>query len=202
MLEEITAGIKLFFPFSIKLQLLFIKNMKIKVYEKGAVILEVGELSDKMYYVVKGFIRGYIMNNNGGKVTTWFKAEGTFFTSMTSYNQGLPSKIGLEAIEKTVTVCFQKDFIEKMIKNHIEVAHVYRQYIDIYFLILENSVIALQSQSAKQRYDYLLHNHPEILQRAPLGHVASYLGITQATLSRLRANRITNKRIVVIESYT
>jgi CRP/FNR family transcriptional regulator, anaerobic regulatory protein len=178
MLKELTEGIKL-----------FIQNAKIKTFESGEIIAEIGEISDKMFYIHSGFVRGFTEFKKNEKKTAWFKYENTFFTSLTSYLKETPSIIGLEAIEKTIVFYFEKNFMEKMIEKYIEVALMYRKYIDDYFVIVEDHMLKLQSHNAQEHYDYLLSHHNQIIRRAPMGHVASFIGINQASLSRLRAKR-------------
>jgi CRP/FNR family transcriptional regulator, anaerobic regulatory protein len=108
---------------------------------------------------------------------------------MNSYVSESPSRIGMQAIEKTYLFGADKKFIDKMILKHQEVATHYRKHMEEYFILIEQDLLAFQSMEAKKRYDFLLEKNSAILLRAPLGHIASYLGITQPTLSRLRAKK-------------
>jgi CRP/FNR family transcriptional regulator, anaerobic regulatory protein len=186
---QIKESISKLFPVSLEIQAHYLLNGKLKVYKKGEIILRQGIICDKMMYVYKGFLRAYIVNNKKEKVTTWFKGENSFLTIMNSYIKNKPSLFTIEAIENTYIVVFEKSFIDKMTAKYPEIALIYTQHLEKYFMEIENHAISLQALDAKSRYDELLEGNPNILLRAPLGQIASYLGITQSTLSRLRAKK-------------
>jgi CRP/FNR family transcriptional regulator, anaerobic regulatory protein len=191
ILNELKAKFSTIYNLSLEVQAQYLVNCKIFVYNKGEVILKQGDICDSMMFVYKGFLRAYIVNAKGEKITTWFKSENCFVTSMNSYLKNKPSLLSIEAIEKTYLVSCKKSFVDKMIAKYPEVSLIYRNYLEQYFLEIENHLISLQSLDAKERYDLLFEEDqiPGIPLRAPLGHIASYLGITQPTLSRLRAKR-------------
>jgi CRP/FNR family transcriptional regulator, anaerobic regulatory protein len=183
---EIIEAAKILFPSSLKIQHILQGHLKLKTYEKGEVIVKEGEIDTNLYFILSGFTRAFCLNEKKEKTTVWFMHEHNFVASLFSFSRNEPSTISIEATEKSKIILIKKKFAEDMFKKYPEVANLYRIHIEKYFLEIEESVISLQTKSAKERYESLVTKRPYILQRAPLGHIASFLGITQATLSRLR----------------
>jgi signal-transduction protein with cAMP-binding, CBS, and nucleotidyltransferase domain len=186
MIKELTNVLKQFLPFSAKAHVDFLANCKVKFYKKGEIILKAGFTNDKMYFVLKGLFRAYVMDAKGDAITSWYKFENDFGTDMSSYLSGEVSTANLEALETSILIVVEKPFLDKMIEKHREVAKLYTKHLEAYFLSIESHMVCLQTMDAKNIHDNLMTKHPKVIQRAPLGTVASYLGINQATLSRIR----------------
>jgi len=151
-------------------------------------LLEEGNVSKKMFFIEKGCLRTWI-NNNGKDITTQFFFEGDGVSSIESFMTNKPSLYTIESIEpciiQTIT---QKDFQDTLkssqeLKDSI-VEHLYSRLLknqQIFFSYLKNT--------PQQRYDELLAQHPQIIQRVPQHYIASYLGITSVSLSRIRNRR-------------
>ncbi|WP_348800435.1 Crp/Fnr family transcriptional regulator [Flavobacterium adhaerens] len=152
------------------------------------ILLEEGKISKTMFFIEKGCLRTWV-NNNGKDITTQFFFEGDSVSSIESFMTNKPSLYSIETLEpcvlQTVT---QKDFQEAIMNlsgiKDIMTEHLFQRLLQsqqLFFSYLKNT--------PQQRYDALLKQHPEIIQRIPQHYIASYLGITSVSLSRIRNRR-------------
>lgn len=152
------------------------------------VLLHEGEVSKRSFFVLKGCLR-VSFNNQGKDITTQFFFEKQGVASIESFRTGKPSLFSIEAIEPSrLYVLAKKDFEtimaqSQVIKEEIE-SHIFNR-----LLLYQHLFISRIKDSPEERYKDLLRNHPEILQRVPLHYIASYLGITPVSLSRIRNRR-------------
>jgi CRP-like cAMP-binding protein len=154
-----------------------------KISAKERIIKE-GEVVRKMYFLCKGAVR-YYHYYDGIEKTIWFSFEDSFVTSFYSYIAAQPSKESVEALEDCVLLEFSKEQLTRLIAKYAAVNTAYIK-------VLEDTVmkkeLALQRDyyTAAERYENLLSNFPHIVQRVSLGIIASYIGVNQSTLSRIR----------------
>jgi CRP/FNR family transcriptional regulator, anaerobic regulatory protein len=148
-----------------------------------------GEVCEKLYFIEKGLVRWYHFNTDGKDITDSFGVENSFITAFDSFFQRKPSRYFIELIEDSVVYSMTYADLENSFENFPEIERVGRL---ILIQILEQTLdknAALQFNNARQRYEFITNKHPDLLQRVSLGHIASYLGITQETLSRIRARK-------------
>jgi len=138
-----------------------------------------------MYFIEKGCVRGYY-NLDGKEVTYWFGFEHSFVTSFYSFISRKPAFENIQLIEDCRVLAISYDDLQKLYDKYPEIERLVRIINENYYVRLEERFVAAQFKSAKERYAGLLDFSPHILQRMPLGHIASYLGISQETLSRIR----------------
>lgn len=140
------------------------------------------------FIVKKGIIRRYSFED-GKDITLEFAQEHEMITSMYSIVTNKPTRDYIETIEDSVIIKLNIEFIQKLYTVFREAPKIGNLLRDNYLLHLENRVMSLQISSAKERYNNLLQKQPRIIQRASLGQIASYLGMTQETLSRIRSKK-------------
>jgi CRP-like cAMP-binding protein len=157
-----------------------------KYFKKGDYILNYGEICKYIYFVEKGFIRIFYYKN-GKDITEWFANDKQFFFSISSYFEQIPSKLFIEAIEDCEIIMLSKVGYEKLRKINLEIANLFVELLSISLIMSQKRMESLQFESAEQRYIKLLKEQPEILKKAPLQFIATFLGITKETLSRIRA---------------
>jgi CRP-like cAMP-binding protein len=186
---NLKEGLFSFFPKSLPLQSTFSKNVNKVMKDKGEEILNIGDAKAELFYINKGVVRGYFMDENNQKKSVWFCGEGDFVTSLNPFIFGLPSKIGIDALEKCELYSIEKDFLDNMRYKYKEVNDLYQKNLEKHILRFENLVLSLQSEDALQRYNSFNMEYPQFANRVPLGAIASFLGITPSTLSKLRAKR-------------
>ena len=154
---------------------------------KGYLLLKEGSNSKKVFYVEQGLMRLYYLKD-GKDITNFFFAESTIYTPIENFlKQYYPYR--LELLENSIirTVDFAK--VKEHLASNAKLQRLVRYTMTDTIKRLTNRLYSIQFQSAQDRYKILLKKHPDFLLRAPLGHIASYLGITQQTLSVIRAQK-------------
>ena len=141
-------------------------------YPKGFHVLESGKIEKDIFFIKKGIVRAYT-SVDGKEITFWVGKEGATLVSMKGYVNDEPGYETMELMEDSVLYVF--------------IANWGRRYAEMELLTTEERLISMLSAIASERYKELLEKEPDLLQRLPLGNIATYLGITQASLSRIRA---------------
>jgi len=155
-------------------------------FNKGDLIFEESRIENYIYIIQKGVARAYKMHNDT-EVTFWFGLEGDAIISIKNYVEGQNSYENIEALEPVTAYRISTNALKKLFEEDIYIANWGRVYAEKEMLKTEERLIARQFKSAKDRYLELICKNPEIIKRIALGHIASYLGITQVSLSRIRA---------------
>ncbi|HLT52929.1 MAG TPA: Crp/Fnr family transcriptional regulator [Flavobacteriaceae bacterium] len=152
------------------------------------ILLEEGNVSRTMFFIEKGCLRTWI-NNNGKDITTQFFFEGDGVSSIESFMTNKPSLYTIESIEpciiQTIT---QKDFQETL-KNSPELRDNVTEHLFMRLLKSQQLFFSYLKNSPQERYQELVKQYPHIVQRVPQHYIASYLGITSVSLSRIRNRR-------------
>lgn len=159
----------------------------IKEFEKGETILTMGHKCTHMYFVEKGMLRGYYIDQ-GKEITNWFSQEGEFATSFYAFVSQTHAPETIVALEDTHAVQISYSALQNLYLKFPETERIGRIITELYYIKLEEKYLSVQFKTAKERYLNLIEKKPTVLQRAPLGQIASYLGISQETLSRMRAD--------------
>lgn len=155
-------------------------------FKKGTLLLKDGDICQHIYYFEKGFARGFLYKN-GKEITSWFALENDIATSLYSFETQKPNFENIEILEDSILYAINYENLQFLYQHYPEFNIVGRWFVEKYYLELMERTLSFQFQSAQERYFQLLTHRPQILQRASLGHIASYLGISQETLSRIRA---------------
>lgn len=169
------------------------KHIHIKTFEKGTILLREGEYSDRCYYNYKGCIRQYYLVDGEDK-TTFFYSEGQTIFAPSILNDPSPSKYFLECIEET-TVSITSPESESIIFKKIPKFEPMARAAMFEELRKYQEMLAAHIMSTpEQRYKELLEERPELLNKVPHYHLASYLGVKPESLSRIR-KRIMQKQV-------
>jgi len=155
-------------------------------FPRKSILLKEGQVSQRIYFIKKGFIRAYYHKGNS-EFSTWFMGEGEFIISVYSFFSRKPSFENIEVLEDCTLQSINWDQLQSLYKQYPEFNLTGRIITEQYYIRSEERAINLQTLTAKQRYENLLLTYPGILQKASLGQIASYLSIKQETLSRIRA---------------
>ncbi|GGG16278.1 Crp/Fnr family transcriptional regulator [Pontibacter amylolyticus] len=153
---------------------------------KGSILFREGEVSHKVFFIERGIARAFCYRNDQ-EVTFWFGAENEMLLSYYSYVANKPGYETVELLENAVVHAIDLARLQDLYLNNIELANWGRKLAEYELIKTEERFMVFQFQSATERYKALLEQSPGLIQRVPLNQIASYLGVTQVTLSRIRA---------------
>ena len=139
----------------------------------------------KTYWIKNGLLRTYYLKE-GKEITDVFASEGEWITSVQSFMKGEPDQYYLQAIEDSEVYALSNDDLMFLFEKYHEMEKFGRISMSIYYIQLSEKLESYQFTSAKEKYVHFCKVYDSILHRLPLGMVASYIGITQETLSRIR----------------
>lgn len=163
------------------------ENISEITYPKGSHILEAGKTERNIYFIAKGIVRAYV-EAKGKEITFWIGTEGATVVSLKSYISNEQGYETVECMEDATLYVLKRNVLEALFQEDIHIANWGRKFAEAEFLRAEEKFIPLLFTAASERYQTLLKNNPELLQRIPLECLATYLGITPVSLSRIRAD--------------
>ena len=152
------------------------------------ILLREGDVSKKAYMIEAGCCRLWF-NNNGKDVTFQFFFEGQAISSSESFRGNKPSRFSIETIEPCILHTISKKDFQFMIDSSPAIKAQVEENIFERLIFYQQLFLSRIKDSPEKRYRDLLNNHPEMLQRIPQHYIASYLGITAVSLSRIRNRR-------------
>jgi CRP-like cAMP-binding protein len=184
-MQELIEYFERYTPISLEAKTELAGTVKIIKTCKGQILLHQGNVCRNLYIIKNGFLRGYYFQD-GKEFTSWFAFENDVAASMYSFVTQKPGYESIEALEDSTLYSIEYNQLQYFYKKYMEINLIGRLFTEKYYISLEERKNSLQFQSAKDRYEGLLEKQPRLLQRASLGMIASYLGISQETLSRIR----------------
>lgn len=183
-LEEFLKNI---YPLSTAAQAAFINNFESYDFSKKSIIVEPETPAPILYFITKGAVREYLINDKGNDISVWFGFENDVAACLASFISNRPSFTGLQALEDVKAFGINRDSLYELYDKFSEIERLGRLMTERYFVATEAYRRGFHHLSAAQRYDELISNSPRIIQRIPLTHIASYLGVSLETLSRIRS---------------
>lgn len=153
--------------------------------QKNTLLSDHNTLNRNVYFVEKGLLRSFYFEK-GKDITTNFYPENSYLANKDTLFQELPCRNSIEAVEDSTVTYFRYSELEKLCGSSLSIANFSRNVLGILLANMEQRLNSMQYMTAKEKYAQLLDKKPDIILRAPLGMIASYLGITQETLSRIR----------------
>lgn len=155
-------------------------------YAKGHILLKADKVENYIYFIKKGIVRAYSQKEDN-EITFWFGKEGDTVVSMKSYVLNEKGYENIELLENSTLYQIDISLLQQYFNEDIFIANWGRKFAEQEIIKTEERQISFQFQTALQRYQSLIKEKPDLLQRVQLSHIASYLGITQVSLSRIRA---------------
>ena len=155
-------------------------------YKKGAVLLKRGEVCEHIFFVEKGLLRAYTLDDSGKEHIIQFATENWFISDRSSVFFNEPSTFYIEAVEETQTVMLHRDFTQKAAEISVAFQQYNERLLQIHIYQLQSRINLLLGASAEERYLSFIQLYPDLLLRVPQWMIASYLGITPESLSRVR----------------
>jgi cyclic nucleotide binding regulatory protein len=151
-------------------------------------LLKEGEISQNIYFIEKGCMRAWF-NNDGKDITFQFFFEGQFIASIESFKDDIPSIFNIESIEPCELKVISKLNFENILLESPSLKKEVEELLFQRLFFYQRLFLSRIKNSPEQRYQELLKEYPEVLLRVPQHYIASYLGITSVSLSRIRNRR-------------
>lgn len=152
---------------------------------KGELILKEGEVCRNIYWVARGLVRQFYYKN-GKELTEYMAAEDTMCMSIESLFKEEPTHQQIQALEPTVLYALPKPALEREAVRNVNIQMLYRKILEESLIISQVHADMVRFESAQERYAKLVKRSPQLVLRAPLVYIASYLQMTPETLSRVR----------------
>jgi CRP-like cAMP-binding protein len=156
--------------------------------KKNQDLQPIGVTCRTIYFVQRGLARIYYYKD-GNEITEYFAFENDIIVRAKSLFTGKPSKKAIKAVEDTVFIGIPSAQLFELYDLFPDIERLFRKITESAYVDTVNRIESIQFHSAEERYNQLLSENPSMIQRIPLKHIASYLGITQVSLSRIRAIR-------------
>ena len=167
-------------------KVLILEKTRIKHYPKGHLLFREGQVCQYMYFMASGLARIFHCKDDK-EVIDWLATSGNPFTAIDSFYSRQPSRYNIEILENSELYAFLYEDLEELYRQFHAFERIGRLITQEQFLILQERVDMIQFQNAQQRYETFLKRFPNLQNRLQLTHIASYLGISLETLSRIRA---------------
>ncbi len=160
--------------------------MNVKAYHKNEIIQEIGSRCKTVYFVKDGCARIFYYKD-GNDITEHFSFENELIVRAESLFTGKPTSKGIQAIDKSTVLSIDSESLFKLYNQHHDIERLFRLLIEKEYVNTVKRIESLQFKTAKERYAELLET-TDYVQKIPLKYIATYLGITQVSLSRIRAD--------------
>lgn len=154
--------------------------------EKGELFIEQNKISKQIAFINSGILRTYYINDKGQEITSCFCTENNLASSYKSFILQSTSNVAMVALEKTDLLVISFEDLHELYKESANWQTIGRLVAEKEFIVMEQYASILNNETAKEKYLRLLNEQPEILQKSPINYIASYLGVTRRTLSRIR----------------
>lgn len=158
-------------------------------YVKGEMILKEGEICRQFLYIDKGLVRQFYFKH-GKEVTEHLGQEQTIVMCIESLFKEEPTKLQVEALEPTIVYALPKADLERVAMHNVNIQILYRKILEESLIISQIHADLVRFETAQDRYKKLCKLCPQVVLRAPLVYIASYLQMTPETLSRVRASTL------------
>ncbi len=184
-MEEFISYLNQISPLKQESAMDFLSKCKSFQYPKGFFLVKPGQISQYLYFVKSGIGKVYYLKD-GKEIIDWISDEGNLLTSVTSFLTHRPGKHFLKLIEDSELIGISYEDLEKLFAKHHDVERLGRKLTIMALVQVQHRINSIQFESAKDRYENFLIQFPNCINRISLGDLASYLGMTQVTLSRVR----------------
>jgi len=185
MIEKLIARLNGLHPMSEKLTDKIKSITRIEQHTKKTILLKEGDVNNHICMVISGLVRSYYLNE-GKEITSRLMDEGFIITSWISFYTRKPGNEFLETIEDTILACAHYNDIQNLYNEFPEFNIIGRKQVEYSFYMSELRTRMLRKHTAEEKYKFFIENHPTLLQRVSLKNIATYLGMNEETLSRVR----------------
>jgi CRP-like cAMP-binding protein len=171
----------------------FTSLLTVKKLRKRQYLLQEGDVMRHETFVVKGCLRTYETDAKGQEHVIHFSAEDWWVGDMYSFLTGTPSRFNIDCLEDTELIQFTKEHLEELYVKVPKFERYFRLLVQNAYIAAQNRIMSIMTKPALERYHEFLQKYPTIEQRVPNHQIASFLGITPESLSRLRKQYATGQ---------
>jgi CRP-like cAMP-binding protein len=182
MKKEYQDKITEFFPHFTKL----LNNITVKEIPSGNILLSEGDIATKLFIIIKGCLRTYFIKENGIEITQQFFIEGQTVMSFESAMTGTPSRVNIDSVEDSIIGIIQVKIIKKVFSENSAARDNFYKTLMTRLINYMNLHASFILDNPERRYIKFIQDNPELASRLPQQYIASYLGITPVSLSRIR----------------
>ena len=153
---------------------------------KGTKLIRTGERHRYFYLIVKGSVKTYYLKDSK-QVCSWFAFEKDIVATLANIVKDNPSNETIELLEDSEFIQFETKLVRNLAESNLSASHFMTELITEHAIFLEERLYLLQFMSSKERYDALIERAPEVSQKVSLTDIASFLGVSRETVSRIRS---------------
>ncbi|PZP50299.1 MAG: Crp/Fnr family transcriptional regulator [Pseudopedobacter saltans] len=186
MYESILSNIQKYVSLTESEQSQLCEILQYKTYEKKKILLREGEICKFEYYIVKGCMRTFYVNESGVEVTIQFGLEDWWVSDVCSFSEQSPSRLFVECLEDCEVLMLTPTTKETLLKTIPKLERYFRLLVQKHMNALQNRLINTISMSATARYLEFISTYPTVQFRVPQYYIASYLGVSAEFVSKIR----------------
>jgi CRP-like cAMP-binding protein len=188
-LKELIKKIKSSISLSLEAEEYLFSISKKKTFSKGAVLFRQGQNVNKIYFVTDGCLRSYCIDKNGKEHTLQFAIKNWWISDYIAIHNNESATLTVECLKKSSVIEFNATALDEILTLFPEYEPFQRNLLERHVVSLQKRILNQLQLTASERYDLFLEQYPDIEEYTPNYHIASYLGITQESLSRIRVKK-------------
>ena len=188
-MEELIKKIKNSITLSLEAEEYLISISKVKIVPKGSISIRQGQTVDKIFFVTGGCLRSYCIDKNGKEHSLHFAIKNNWISDYIAIHGDESATLSIECLTESNIIEFNAKKIDGMLTLFPELEPFQRGNLERLFVSLQKRILNQLQLSAAERYDLFLEEYPDVEQHTRNYHIASYLGITQESLSRIRVEK-------------
>lgn len=184
-LTTLFGSLHFFHPLSTEIKDYISRHITTSTVSKRELLLKEGEICHHIYFIRKGIVRGFFREGKKD-ITTWITAENEMVSSISTWDMPRPVTENIQVLEDADLYVMPLEALRDLFIRFPEFNMVVRKLLQKYYADAENRAFIARLTKAENKYRYFLKAHPALVNRVPLKYIASYLGMTLETLSRIR----------------
>lgn len=157
------------------------------VARRNEMLLSYDQIANYYYFVNKGAVRVFTITDDGQEISRYFAFEAIFVTALPSFIDQKPAEEYLQAIEKSELLCISREDFYNLVASEPVFAKIYTEILELGFITAQKRIYGFQGYDALYKVKWIIKHQPKLLLRVSNKMAASFLGISPATLSRLKA---------------
>lgn len=158
-----------------------------RTYKKYQYVVQAGSPAPNDHFVVKGLLKSFYIDDSGKTHIVQFAMEDWWISDPNAYHNRLSATLNIDCLEDTEIYFISIDNREKLCAEFQKMEYFFMKKTTAGYIALQKRIVSLMSQRAEERYQQFIQLYPDLLSRVPKALIASYLGITRETLSRMAA---------------